>query len=208
LTKFSFEHLNRDAYNKIASQWDVVRSTFYGQERNYLDILLADLPRNSLVIDLGCGTGCPMAAYVISRGHRIIRIDQAEELLELARARFPSEQWIHSPIEQHEFSHGFQAAIIWDSLFHIDRSMHAPILRRVVEKLPRGGKVMLTVGGSEHPPFTDHMLGQAFFYDSNTPEETRRVLQGLGCCLLIGEFMNLPTSGRDKGRYAIVAQKA
>ena len=66
---------------------------------------------------------------------------------------------------------------------------------------------MLTVGGSEQPPFTDHMFGQEFFYDSNTPEETSRILQGLGCRIVIGEFMNLPTTGHDKGRYAIVARK-
>lgn len=200
-------HMNRASYNRIAGQWDEARTKFYGREKDYLDILLADLPDNSLVVDVGCGAGRPMAEYVISRGHKVLGIDQAEELIKLAKARFPSERWILSPIEQYEFSIGFAAAIVWDSLFHIDRATHAKILRRVVETLPGGGKIMLTVGGSEQPPFTDHMFGQEFFYDSNTPEETSRILQGLGCRIVIGEFMNLPTTGHDKGRYAIVARK-
>ncbi|SDH83495.1 Methyltransferase domain-containing protein [Nitrosomonas sp. Nm132] len=177
------------------------------REKNYLDVLLSDFPDNALVMDIGCGTGRPMAEYVISKGHRVLGIDQAEKLIQLARARFPDEQWVLSSIEQHQFSDDFHAAIIWDLLFHIDRSMHATILHRVVEHLPKSGKIILTVDGSAHPPFTDHMFGQEFFYDSNTPEETTRMLHGLGCRIVIGEFMNLPTIGRDKGRYAIVAQK-
>lgn len=66
---------------------------------------------------------------------------------------------------------------------------------------------MLTVGGSAHPAFTDTMFGQAFFYDSNTPDESGQILARLGCRIVIGEFMNLPDGGRDKGRYAIVAEK-
>ena len=51
------------------------------------------------------------------------------------------------------------------------------------------------------------MFGHEFFYDSNTPEQTGQILQRLGCRLLIAEFMDKPTDGRDKGRYAIVAEK-
>ncbi|MDV6344596.1 class I SAM-dependent methyltransferase [Nitrosomonas sp. Is37] len=199
--------MNRDSYNKIASQWDEARKEFYGRERDYLDLLLSDLSDNALVMDIGCGTGRPMTEYVISKGHRVIGIDQADEFIRLAKARFPNEQWMLASIEQFEFNLDFHAAIMWDSLFHIDRSKHATILRRVVEKLPRGGKIMLTVGGSAHPPFTDTMFGQTFFYDSNTPEETSLILHDLGYQIVIGEFMNKPTTGRDKGRYAIVAQK-
>lgn len=199
--------MNRASYNKIASQWDKARKECYGREQDYLNVLLSGLPDNALVVDIGCGTGRPLAEYVISRGHRVFGIDQAEELIKLAKARFPREQWILSSIEQYEFSEDFHAAIIWDALFHIDRSMHAIILRRIVEKLPRGGKFMLTVGGSAHPPFIDTMFGQEFFYDSHTPEETIRILHDLRCRIVIEEFMNLPTTRRDKGRYAIIAQK-
>jgi 2-polyprenyl-3-methyl-5-hydroxy-6-metoxy-1,4-benzoquinol methylase len=199
--------MNRDSYNKIASQWDEARKEFYGREQDYLNLLLSDLPDRAWVLDIGCGTGRPLAQNVISKGHRVIGIDQADELIKLAQTRFPNEQWILSPIEQYELSNDFHAAIIWDSLFHIDRSQHATILHKVVEKLPKGGKIMLTVGGSAHPAFTDTMFGQEFFYDSNTPEDTNHILRGLSCQILVGEFMNLPTKGRDKGRYAIIAQK-
>jgi hypothetical protein len=52
------------------------------------------------------------------------------------------------------------------------------------------------------------MFGQEFYYDSNSPEETEQFLRQLGCSLIVNEYVNLPDGGRDKGRYAIVAEKA
>jgi hypothetical protein len=52
------------------------------------------------------------------------------------------------------------------------------------------------------------MYGVEFFYDSNTPERTVEILEKLGWTIVIAEFMDLPAAGRDKGRYAIVAEKA
>ncbi len=200
--------MNRDSYNQIAPDWAAARTTFFGHERHYLDVLVSGLPSESVVLDLGCGTGRPMAAYVISRGYRVIGIDQSENLLNRAKAAFPGEQWIHTSIEAYTFLHRYSSAVIWDSLFHIERECHEPILRRVVEGLPVGGRLMLTVGGSDHPSFTDFMFGHEFFYDSNAPEETERILTHLGCQIVLGEFMNQPTTARDKGRYAFVAEKA
>ena len=65
---------------------------------------------------------------------------------------------------------------------------------------------MLTLGGSDHPPFTDTMFEASFFYDSYPPDEALFILHRLGFEPLVTEFMNEPTTGRDKGRYAIVAQ--
>ncbi len=71
-----------------------------------------------------------------------------------------------------------------------------------------GGRLMLTVGGSEHPAFTDRMFGAEFFYDSHPPEVELKLLRDLGFETLIAEFLNVPTNGRDKGRFAIVARLA
>jgi cyclopropane fatty-acyl-phospholipid synthase-like methyltransferase len=200
--------MNRESYDRIATEWDASRRKLHGRERDYLDALLAGLAAGSTVLDLGCGTGRPMAEYVIAHGHRVVGVDQSGKMLEIARTSFPDETWILSRIEDYDFAEEFNAVIAWDSLFHIERGLHATILRRVTENIPARGRIMLTVGGSENPPFTDEMFGQQFFYDSNTPEQTVEILSDLGWRMIIAEFMDLPTTGRDKGRYAIVAEKA
>jgi ubiquinone/menaquinone biosynthesis C-methylase UbiE len=86
--------LNRDSYNKIAPQWSTARSSFCGREREYLDGLLAKTASGDAVLDLGCGTGRPMAEYVVSRGLHVIGVDQCISLLVLEQAHLHSEKWI------------------------------------------------------------------------------------------------------------------
>lgn len=200
--------MNREAYNRIARRWQALRKGFYGREQAYLDLLIAALAPGSTVLDLGCGNGSPMAAYVVACEHRIVGVDQADAQLALARTSLPAQTWVLASMEEYGFEHAYDAVILWDSLFHIERTAHANVLGRAVEGLPNGGRLMLTVGGSEHPAFTDTLLGETVFYDSNTPEETRAILEDLGCQVLLGEFMNRPTEGRDKGRYMFVVEKA
>lgn len=198
--------MNRDSYNAIASAWDAARAAFYGREREYLDALLDGLPAGAHVLDLGCGTGRPMAEYVRAKGYRVTGVDQAEALLELARARFPDATWLHSTIEAFVPAARFDALVCWDALFHIDRAEHERLFARFATMLAPGGRLMLTVGGSEHPAFTDTMLGRMFFYDSHPPDKVLEMLAAHGFAPIISEFMNLPTGGRDKGRYAVVAR--
>ncbi|HEU6451642.1 MAG TPA: class I SAM-dependent methyltransferase [Gemmatimonadaceae bacterium] len=204
--------INRESYNAIARDWDAARASFHGSERRYLDALLEGLAAPARILDLGCGTGRPMAEYVLSLGHHVTGVDQSEELLSLARQRFPQGEWIHSRIEDFladvENDGAYDGVIVWDSLFHIERDRHESILAKAHWALVPGGRLMLTAGGSAHPAFTDTMFDRDFFYDSHTPERLAALLTELGFEILVNEFMNLPTSGRDKGRIAIVARKA
>lgn len=198
--------MNRDAYNRIAQQWDRARTGFYGRERQYLDALLAGLPIPSEILDLGCGTGRPFAEYVLALGHRVTGVDQAAGLLAIARHRLPQATWIEARLEDLQLGEAQYAGIVcWDALFHIERSWHETLLARMARALLAGGRLMLTVGGSAHPAFTDAMFGETFFYDSHPPERALTLLTDLGLRVEIAEFMNLPTAGRDKGRFAIVA---
>lgn len=200
--------LNRASYNEIAREWDGARTAFVLRERAYLDALLAGMPPGARVLDLGCGTGRPMAEEVAARGHRVTGVDQAEALLALAAARMPRERWIHARLEDLAFDETFDAAICWDALFHVPRAHHAAILAGIARSLRPGGRAMLTVGGSAHPAFTDTMFGRTFSYDSHPPAEVLTMLAGAGFRVRIAEFMNRPTGGRDRGRYAVVAEKA
>lgn len=200
--------MNRNSYNNIAHAWSTARTTFFGREREYVDGVLSAAPVGSVILDMGCGTGRPMAEYIVSQGRHVLGVDQSEAMLEIARRKLPGEQWVLSPMEDYEPEVGYQGALIWDALFHIHRTEHEPIVRKVVRALPSGARVMLTVGGSAHAEFTDFMFGQEFYYDSNTPEETVQFLQELSCRILVAEYMNLPDGIKDKGRYAIVAEKA
>jgi SAM-dependent methyltransferase len=197
--------VNRDSYNAIAEQWDDARRSFVGRERDYLDLLLAEIDAPGRVLDVGCGSGRPLAEHVLACGHDVTGVDQSTALLALARRRFPGARWIEADVREFSCDEQFDAIVMWDCLFHVEREWQEPILERLTRMLRPSGRLMLTVGGSAHPAFVDSMFGQSFFYDSHPPETVLALLQRVGLVPLLAEFMNPPTDGRDKGRYAIVA---
>ena len=196
--------LNRRSYDAISHLWDASRADFYGREREYIDAMLEGLPQAAHILDLGCGTGRPIAEYIMSNGHRVTGVDQSEGQLDIARTRYPDATWITSAIESFTTTERFNVIVCWDALFHIDRAHHEKLFARFVEMLLPGGRLMITVGGSQHPAFTDTMHGETFYYDSHPPEKVREILDAIGFDLTVAEFMNEVTS-EDKGRYAIVA---
>jgi 2-polyprenyl-3-methyl-5-hydroxy-6-metoxy-1,4-benzoquinol methylase len=199
--------MNRESYDAIASSWDAARVGFSGRERDYVAALLEGLPTPSFILDLGCGTGRPIAEFLLTKGHHVTGVDQSGALLDLARRRFPDATWIARSIETFVSATPYDAIVCWDALFHIDRAEHAGLFARFAGMLRPGGRVMLTVGGSAHPAFTDRMFGETFFYDSHPPDEALSMLAAVGFTPILSEFANLPTEGRDKGRYAIVASR-
>lgn len=194
--------MNRDSYNMVAPSWDAM---FFGEEQRVVDTFLAGIIAPAAILDLGCGTGRPIGEYILNRGYELVGIDQAAGMLQLARVRFPQATWIESRIEDFHTSAQFAGIVCWDALFHIERSAHAGILQQMASMLSPNGKIMITIGGSDHPAFTDTMFGQSFFYDSHPPELGVHLLKQLGFDIIAAEFLNLPTSERDKGRYCIVA---
>lgn len=202
------QDVNRNSYNSIAQQWDTARSKFSGREVEYLDAFLDGLTVPSRILDLGCGTGRPIAEAFLERGHRVTGVDQATGMLELARRRLPGGIWIESRIEDFESVEPFDGLVCWDAMFHIERRWHKQLIRRMSGMLVDGGRLMLSVGGSDHPAFTDTMYGETFFYDSHPPDVELELLRAAGFEFVVLEFTNVPDGGRDKGRYAVVAQLA
>lgn len=200
--------MNRAAYDSIVSDWDDARTQLSVHERRLLEHTLEPAEPGSAILDLGCGSGRPIGEYLLGRGFLLTGIDQSPRMLELARQRLPRGQWVECSLEAFTPQGRYGATVAWDSLFHIPREHHMTIFKRVRNVLRSGSRFALTVGGSEHAAFTDTMFGQQFFYDSHPPDKAIALLGEAGFEITHSEFLDLPTSGRDKGRFAIIASAA
>ena len=48
------------------------------------DLILEDLPPKAKVLDVGCGTGNPIAKHIVACGFRVVGVDQSKEMLKIA----------------------------------------------------------------------------------------------------------------------------
>lgn len=198
--------LNQQSYDAIASQWQQARLVISTKEQRYLEAVLTDLTPGDTVLDLGCGTGQPMAAWFIDQGLQVTGIDQSAEMLACARAAYPHANLLQRTLPDFELTAKFNAIVLWDVLFHLPRNEHQTLLARIHQHLLPGGRLMLTSGGSADAAFTDTMFDHRFFYDSLPPDKLQSVLQETGFRIELMDVIDPPTAGRDKGRIAIVAR--
>ena len=197
----------KNPYDSIASRWSAARSDLRTDEKKYVNLLLDSLAANSLVLDVGCGTGKPIAMMLVEAGHTLVGIDRSKELLRIARQNLPESQFVCADIEDVDLQYTFDGAVCWDVLFHIERQAHRPILEKIRCAVRDGGRLILTSGGSKQPPFTDIMFEHTFFYDSHPPDEMTELIEEIGYTIVAAELVDIPMGGRAKGRLAIAADK-
>ena len=128
----SDQHLAKniiDIYRKYGRQWTELRGE-YLYEQSWLDRFCEKLSNNAKVLDLGCGSGVPIARYLSEKGYAITGVDSSEVMLEMAQQNFPIEKypnhrWILGDMRNVQLNENanyntdsiFDGILAWDSFF-------------------------------------------------------------------------------------------
>jgi cyclopropane fatty-acyl-phospholipid synthase-like methyltransferase len=198
-------------YDLIADQWHTNKRApgYIEHVLRYVDLVLEGLPAGAKVLDLGCGTAEPVAKYIIERGFSVTGVDESSEMLKFARQTVPEAQLIQAGIVTVELTDTFDAAVAWDSMFHVARKHHAAIYRKLANALRKDARLLLSVGGSAPAEddsvdgFTSEMYGQTFYYSGFAPEVARELILASGFEIELWEVDD-PTS---RGHIAVIARK-
>lgn len=98
------------------------------------------LPPGSTVLDLGCGTGVPIARTLAAQGFAIFGIDPSPRLVAAFRENLPGAMVACEPAERSRFfDRRFDAAIAIGLLFLLPEAHQVTVIQRVRSALhPRG----------------------------------------------------------------------
>jgi SAM-dependent methyltransferase len=132
-------------YRRHASAWAADRGNRLW-ETAWLARFTALLPGGGAVLDIGCGSGQPIAAHLIGQGYAVSGVDSSPELVAMAKAAFPAAQWSVADMRSLSLERRFDGILAWDSFFHLcpddQRRMFAAFRRHA---LP-GAALMFTSG--------------------------------------------------------------
>lgn len=167
-----------DLYERVAHRFDRDRGKSL-VERAYLEAALEGHPRGADVLDLGCGTGEPIARFFVEAGCRVTGIDVAPAMLGLCRSRFPAMQWLERDMRSLDLGARFDVLVAWDSFFHLphddQRAMFAVFARHAAP-----GASLLFTSGTGHGIALGSLYGAELYHASLAPEEYRTVLESHG----------------------------
>ena len=165
-------------YECNAEAWDRQRGREL-IELDWLERFATLLPEGASVLDLGCGSGEPIARWLVERGFRITGIDSSSSLVALCRRRFPEQEWIVADMRSLDLERRFDGVIAWHSLFHLTADDQRAMFPRSAALVGPGAALMFT-SGPEAGEKIDEWQSEPLYHASLDPAEYRELLEAHG----------------------------
>jgi SAM-dependent methyltransferase len=166
-------------YDRHADAWHRRRSPHASLEEAWLTRFSAGLPDGACVLDLGCGTGQPMARWLAQRGFAITGIDSSAAMLAHARALQPTQEWMQGDMRTLALGRRFAGVLAWDSFFHLSHADQRAMFAVFAAHAAPGAMLMFTSGPS-HGEAIGEFEGEPLFHASLAPEAYRSLLDAHG----------------------------
>ncbi|PRY26518.1 methyltransferase family protein [Aliiruegeria haliotis] len=164
-------------YHRVAREWarDRNRSLF---EQIWLRRLL-DAASGPSVLDLGCGSGEPIASWLVEQGAVVTGVDGAEGMCAEFRARLPGVSCIHADMRTLALGRRFNAIVAWNSFFHLSPDSQRAMFPIFAEHAAPGASLMFTSGPSASEAYGT-VADEPVYHASLDPSEYRDLLRANG----------------------------
>lgn len=191
-----------DLYERHALAFDADRgkSLF---ERDWLDRFRGAIGAEASILDVGCGSGEPIARYFIGCGHRVTGVDSSQTLIGLCATRFPDHDWIVGDMRRLSLGTRFGGIIAWDSFFHLTPDNQAAMFAIFRAHAGPGTALMFTSGSASGEAIGSYR-GDVLYHASLDPDAYGALLDANGFKVL-GHVAEDATCG---GRTVWLAQSA
>jgi SAM-dependent methyltransferase len=147
-------------------------------ERRWLDRALS-FARGRRVLDLGCGPGRPIAAYLADRRCAITGVDAAPAMVDLFAANLPRERVIEADMRGLDLGEVFDIILAWNSLFHLSADDQRAMFATFATHAHDGTMLMFT-SGPDAGEATGTAGGLPVYHASLAPWEYRDRLMNNG----------------------------
>ncbi|MGH6925153.1 MAG: class I SAM-dependent methyltransferase [Propylenella sp.] len=162
-------------YDEAAVSYDRDRRELRGEELYLREATSRLKKRRPQVLDLGCGTGAPIARYLIENSCEVTGVDAAPAMIALAQDRFPDMTWLVDDMRTLSLGRRFDAIIAWDSFFHLgpdDQRAMFPVFRDHAG----GGASLLFTSGPDAGEAIGSLYGRDLYNASLSAGEYRELL--------------------------------
>ncbi len=169
-----------DLYSRHADDWARMRDgPLNADESPHLERFAAALPEGSEVLDLGCGSGRPIADWLIGQGFRLTGVDTSPGLIARCRAAFPEHEWRVADMRGLDLDRRADGVLAWFSSFHLTAEAQAGMAAVYARHLRPGG-VLMFIGGPRRGVAVGSWMGEPLHHASLNPSEYRAGLEAAG----------------------------
>lgn len=165
-------------YRRHAAAWAAARGEAFA-EKVWIDRFAALLAPGAAVLDVGCGTGVPIARYLAAAGYQVIGVDSSPELIALFQTNLPEAVAHVADMRRLELGRTFGGLIAWDSFFHLNEADQRAMFPVFAGHAAPGAPLLFT-SGPEAGEAIGSFEGEPLFHSSLDPDEYRHLLDRHG----------------------------
>jgi ubiquinone/menaquinone biosynthesis C-methylase UbiE len=178
----SEEQIVIDGWNKIGPVYDSNRNKekINGELERYIKLL----PEKARVLDVGSGSGVPVAKYLTNAGLDVVGIDISDTMINMARENVPRAKFINMNMNNIKFpDNSFDGIISVFALFHVPKRNHQMIFKKFHSLLKSGGILLINTGISESEGISN-FFGVPMFWSNHKPEKTLQYVKEAGFSII------------------------
>jgi ubiquinone/menaquinone biosynthesis C-methylase UbiE len=196
------------SYDAIAERYAAwTGEALTGARARYVALVQEQIPAGAAVLDLGCGTGVPVA-HALAAQYHVTGVDGSARSIELARQNVPHATFLQADMTQVEFPpQSFAAVISSYAIIHVPRAEQQALLHRIADWLQQGGLLIATMGAMESEGMEDDWLGAPMYWSHFDAETNQRLVMNAGFELVEARLDTADEDGRPVTHLWIVGRK-
>lgn len=184
-----------DHYERHALAWDADRRSGTGTDRIWLERFADRLPPGASILDLGCGPGKPVAAYMVERGFKVTGVDSSASMIGLSRERLPDQTWIVADMRNLALDDTFDGILAWDSFFHL-KADDQRLMFEVFDRHACPDAILMFNAGPGAGEAIGTYRGDPLYHASLAAEEYRSLLARHGFAIIAHAVNDAQAGGR------------
>ena len=166
-------------YERHAAAWVRARDAHHFTEAQWIKRFQELLPPACAILDLGCGSGRPIARHFIKAGFEVVGVDSSPSLIESCRVAFPNQQWVIADMRTLSLNRKFQGIVAWDSFFHLSHNDQRAMFEVFRDHAADGAALIFTTGPA-HGESPGLFEGELLYHASLSKEEYQKLLAAHG----------------------------
>jgi SAM-dependent methyltransferase len=173
-------------YSEKADGWIADRRPVLGAEgpglteAGWFERFMAALPPGASILDVGSGSGRPVAETLMARGFRVTGVEPSPGLRAHAAATLPQGEWLDGDMRTLDLGgRRFDGLLAWHSLFHLSPADQRIALPRILSHAA-DACVFMTSSGPAEGEAIGQWRGEPLYHGSLNPEEYRAVFAAHG----------------------------
>ncbi|MBF9036268.1 methyltransferase domain-containing protein [Rhodobacterales bacterium HKCCE2091] len=157
-------------YEAEAATWTAAQRPADWQVPVFAEALAGQV--GARVLDLGCGSGRPVAEWFVAHGAAVTGVDGARAMIDRFRAFLPHAEAIEADMRGLALGRRFDVILGWNSFFHLPAADQRAMIPVFAAHAAPGARLLLTTGPAEGDAW-GRVGASDVWHDSLAPDSYR-----------------------------------